>query len=209
MKRILTILLALCFIAPVFAQNYEKMTEKAQKKELKQKMKEYKKKGFEMMGSRTMEVALAKHYAKLAELGDDAVVIEGLSTRSKSKNLGVQIATNNATLNYAQKAGSTVKGRVVSDNFGEGSSAEGEFEKFYAAYERLIEQKVKNVLTPSYSVIKDNGDGTYEIQSYFIVEESKARKARAAALDAALKDSELAAKYGNQIKKYADDKVSD
>ena len=42
MKKILTLLLAICFFAPVYAQNYDKMTEKAQKKEVKQKMKDYK-----------------------------------------------------------------------------------------------------------------------------------------------------------------------
>lgn len=207
MKKILTFLITLCFLIPAFGQNYNKMTEKAQKKELKEKMKEYKKKGYEIMGSRTMEVALAKHYAKLNELGDNASVFEGISTRTKSKNLGEQMALNNATISYAQKAGSTIKGRVVSDNFADGTSGEGEFEKFYAAYERLIEQKVKHVLEPSYSVIKDNGDGTYEVQSFFIVNESKARLAREQALEAALKESELAGKYSDQIRSYVNDTV--
>ncbi len=207
MKKILTLIMALCFLAPAFGQNYSKMTEKAQKKEVKEKMKEYQKKGYEIMGSRTMEVALIRHYSKLNELGDNATVFDGISTRTKSKNLGEQMALNNATLKYAQKAGSTVKGRVVSDDFADGSSAEGEFEKFYAAYERLIEQKVKHALEPSYSVIKDNGDGTYEIQSFFIVNESKARIAREQALEAALKESELAGKYGAQIRTYANDPV--
>lgn len=201
--------MALCFLTPVYAQNYSKMEEKAQKKELKEKMKEYKKKGFEIMGSRTMEVALVKHYAKLNEYGDNATVFDGISTRTKSKNLGEQMALNNATIKYAQKAGSTVKGRVVSDEFGDGSSAEDEFEKFYAAYERLIEQKVKNALEPSYSIIKDNGDGTYEIQSFFIVNESKARIAREQAAEAALKETDMATKYGDKIRSYINDPVAE
>ncbi|MDE6336501.1 MAG: hypothetical protein K2J78_13555 [Muribaculaceae bacterium] len=207
MKKILTLIMALCFLAPAFGQNYSKMTEKAQKKEVKEKMKEYKKKGYDIMGSRTMEVALVKHYSKLSDLGDNGTVFDGISTRTKSKSLGEQMALNDATLKYAQKAGSTVKGRVVSDNFADGTTGEGEFEKFYAAYERLIEQKVKHALEPSYSVIKDNGDGTYEIQSFFIVNESKARIAREQALEAALKESELAGKYGAQIRAYANDPI--
>ncbi len=209
MKKILTLIMALCFLAPVYAQNYSKMEEKALKKELKEKMKEYKKKGFEIMGSRTMEVALTKHYSKLNDLGDNAVVFDGISTRTKSKNLGEQMALNNATIKYAQKAGSTVKGRVVSDLYGDGTSGEDEFEKFYAAYERLIEQKVKNALEPSYSIIKDNGDGTYEIQSFFIVNESKARIAREQAMEAALKETDMATKYGDKIRSYINDPVSE
>lgn len=208
MKKILTIIMALCFLAPVYAQNYNKMAEKAQKKELKEKMKEYKKKGFEIMGSRTMEVALVNHYKKLNELGDNGIVFDGVSTRTKSKNVGEQMALNNATLKYAQRAGSTVKGRVVSDMFADGAGdGEAEFEKFYAAYERLVEQKVKNALQPSYSVIKQNPDGTYEVQSFFIVDESKARNARAAAIEAAIKESELASKYGDKVSAFANERV--
>lgn len=208
MKKILTIIMALCFLAPVYAQNYGKMTEKAQKKEVKEKMKQYKKQGYDIMGSRTMEVALTRHYAKLSELGDDGCEYHGISTRTKSKNVGEQMAINNATVKYAQKCGSTVKGRVVSDIFANGVDSEGEFEKFYAAYERLVEQKVKHALVPSYSVIKTNPDGTYEIQAFFIVDENKARPARAAALEDAINESGLAGKYGDKIRDYANDRVS-
>lgn len=209
MKKILTLLLAICFFAPVYAQNYDKMTEKAQKKEVKQKMKDYKKAGYTIMGSRTMEVALTRHYSKLNKLGDDGIVLDGISTRTKSKNIGEQMAINNATIKYAQKAGSTIKGRVVSDGFANSTEAEGEFDKFYQAYERLVEQKVKNALVPSYSVIKDNGDGTYEIQAFFIVDESIARVARQAALEAAIKDTSLAQKYAEKVREFANDRIEE
>ena len=207
MKKILTFLLALCFIAPGVAQNYDKKLQKAQEKEVKTKMKEYKKQGFEIMGSRTMEVALLRHYSKLNELGDNGIVFDGISSRTKSKNVGEQMALNSATIKYAQKAGSTVKGRVISDLFANGTDGDGEFEKFYAAYERLVEQKVKNALVPSYSVIKSNPDGTYEIQSFFIVDESKASVARAAAIEDAIKDSGLAGKYADTVRGAANTKV--
>lgn len=209
MKKILTLLMALCFLAPAYAQNYNKAIEKAQKKEVKQKMKEYQKAGYTIMGSRTMEVALNKHYAKLNELGDDGIVIDGISSRTKSKNIGEQMAINNATIKYAQKAGSTVKGRVVSDGFANGTDDEGEFDKFYQAYERLVEQRVKNALVPSYSVIKTNPDGTYEIQAFFIVDESVARVARQAALEAALKDTNLAQKYAEKVRGFVNDKIEE
>lgn len=209
MKKIMTLLMALCFMVPAIAQNYDKAIMKAQQKEVKAKMKEYQKNGYQIMGSRTMEVALNKHYAKLNELGDNGIVFDGTSTRTKSKNLGEQMALNNATLKYAQKAGSTVKGRVVSDMFGDGTEGDGEFEKFYAAYERLVEQKVKNALIPSYSIIKSNPDGTYEIQSFFIVNESQAAKARQSALENALAETELGAKYGDRIREFVNDKVEE
>lgn len=207
MKKILTLLMALCFIAPAFAQNYDKMVQKAQQKEVKQKLKDYKKGGYTIMGSRSLEVALNKHYAKLNELGDNGIEVDGISSRTKSKNIGEQMAINNATLKYAQKCGSSVKGRIVSDGFANGTDDEGEFDKFYQAYERLVEQKVKNALTPSYSVIKTNPDGTYEIQAFFIVDESVAKVARQAALEAALKDTNLAQKYAEKVSSFANDRI--
>lgn len=213
MKKILTILMAFLMLGPVYADNLQKKldkkVEKAQEKEMKQKMKDYKKAGFEIMGSRTMEVALAKHYSKLNELGDDGMVFDGVAQNTKSKNVAEQIAINNATLKYAQKAGSSVKGRVVSDIMAEGTVGEEEFEKFYAAYERLVEQKVKNVLTPSYSVIKKNADGTYEVQAFFIVDENKARTARKAALENAVEETALAQKYADKVRDFVNDKIED
>lgn len=172
-------------------------------------MKDYKKDGYEILGSRTMEVALLKHYSKLNELGDDGAVFEGYAENVKSKNTAEQMAINNATIKYAQKAGSSVKGRVVSDIFADGTGDDSEFEKFYAAYERLVEQKVKNVLTPSYSVIKKRADGTYEIQSFFIVDETKARNARKAALENALTESQLAQKYADSVRDFVNDRVEE
>lgn len=209
MKKISALLLTLCFLVPAMAQNYDKALSKAQAKEVKQKMKEYQKAGYSIMGSRTMEVALNKHYSKLNKLGDDGLVFDGISTASKSKNIGEQMAINNATIKYANKAGSTLKGRIVSDGQIDVADPSGEFDKFYQAYERLVEQKVKNALIPSYSIIKSNPDGTYEIQSFFIVDESIARVGRQAALEAALEDTTLAQKYAEKIRGFVNGKVED
>ncbi len=201
MKKIFAALLALVVVlmTPVYADAQNKALEKALKKELKQKTKEYKKGGWEVMGSRTMEVTLAKHYDRLATLGDDAHEVEGISTSTKSKNTGKQMAINNAVVTYAQEAGSTLKGRVVSDLNASGTDTDGEFENFYAAYERLVEKEIRGEMQPSYSIIRTNDDGTYEIRTYFIVSEKSAAKARKRALDEALQNSAAAQKYGEQI----------
>ncbi|MDE6009019.1 MAG: hypothetical protein K2G90_07400 [Muribaculaceae bacterium] len=212
MKKIITLLMALLMLAPAYAdvqKKLDKQLEKAQAKEMKEKKKAYQKGGWEIMGSRTMDVALLKHYSKLNELGDDGSVFDGTAQNTKSKNVAEQMAINNATIKYAQKAGSTVKGRVISDIMAEGTAGEEEFEKFYAAYERLVEQKVKNVLLPSYSVIRKMPDGTYEVQSFFIVDESKARVARQAALENAIRETELAQEYANKVRDFVNAPVEE
>lgn len=199
MKKIIALLAALVLLVPAYAETTNKALEKALKKELKTKLKEYKKGQWEVLGSRTLEYSLAKHYDRLTQLGDDGHEVEGISTKTKSKNTGKQMAINNAVITYAQEAGSSLQGRVVADMNANGADPAGEFENFYAAYERLVEKEIRNEMEPSYSIIRTNPDGSYEIRSYFIVAESAAAKARQRALEGALKDSEAAQKIADKL----------
>ena len=195
-------LLTLCLVAPAMeAQN--KALEKELKKEYKDRKKELKKGGWEIFGtSRSADVTLLKHFDKLNTLGDDAKEVVGIASKFKSKNVGKQMAINNACLTYAQSAGSYIKGRVMSDMAGDGVDAEGEMDNFYAAYERLVEKEIRGEMDESYSIIRENGDGTFEMQTYFIVNESAASKARIRAMEEAAKESAAAQKYANQISEF-------
>lgn len=202
MKKIIVALLAVIMLVPVYAEAANKQLEKARKKELSQKLKEYKKGKWEVLGSRTLEYSLANHYDRLNTLGEDGHEVEGISTKTKSKNTGKQSAINNAVITYAQEAGSTLQGRVVSDMNANGVDPAGEFDNFYAAYERLVEKEIRGEMEPSYTIIRNNPDGTYEIRTYFIIAESAASKARMRALEEALKNSEAAQKYGAKITEF-------
>lgn len=198
-QKLLLLVLGLCFLAPtVNAQN--KALEKARKKEYKQKMKMYKEEGWKLFASsRSLDVALLTHYDKLNTMGEDGQEIVGVATKCRSKNVGRQMALNNACVTYAQQAGSKVKGRVVSDMQGDGVNAAGEFEKFYAAYERLVDKEIRGEMKERYSIIRENGDGTFEIQTYFIVNESAASQARLRAMEQASKETEMAQQYAKKI----------
>lgn len=198
MRRIMMLLLACCLMAPAVAQN--KLLEKKLKKEYKTKIKEYEKEGWKLFGSsRSLDVALLTHYDKLTNLGEDGSELVGIASRFKSKNIGKQMAINNACITYAQAAGSHVKGRVIGEGFGDGVNAEGEIDKFYAAYERLVEKEIRGEMTESYAIIRDNRDGTFEMQVYYIVSESAASKARMRAFENAAKESAAAQKYADKV----------
>lgn len=201
MKKLLYAVLALAFLVPSVATAKTPL-EKAREKAYKTKVKEYKKGGWEALGSKPIDLCLLEHYDKLAKLGSNGHEVEGISTRSKSKNVGKQTAINNAVITYGQEAGSTLQGRVVADMSGSGVNTDGEFENFFAAYERLVEKEIRGEMEPSYSIIRDNGDGTYEVRSYFIVEESSAQKARLRALEEAMKNSEVAAEHADKISNF-------
>lgn len=205
MKKIIMLILAVILMVPaVEAEN--KQLQKALKKEYKSKMKEYKKGKWELFGSsRTLEVALLQHYDQLNTLGEDAREVVGIASRFKSKNVGHQQAINNACITYAQQAGSHLKGRVVSDIAANGDDTSAEFDHFYAAYERLVEKEIKGEMTESYSIIRcinPNAapqDREYEMQTFFIVNESAATRARIRAMENALKESEAAQRYAQKV----------
>lgn len=198
MKKVIYALLALAFLLPTYAGAENKQLEKARKKELNTKLKEFKKGGWEPLGSRTLEVSLASHYDRLNTLGEDGHEIEGIAT-SKSKNAGKQAAINNAVITYAQEAGSTLQGRVVSDINSNANDPDAEFDNLYAAYERLVEKEIRNEMEPSFTIYRQNPNGTIETRTYFIVAESAAAKARQRALEAAMKESGIAQKYADQL----------
>lgn len=206
MKKIMFFLLAMCLMAPIVtvnAQNRNKALEKALKKEFKEKKKELKKGKWQIFGSsRSLDVALLLHYDKLTQMGEDGREEVGVASSFKSKNVGHQMAINNACITYAQKAGSSVKGRIVSDMAGDGIDADAEFDHFYAAYERLVEKEIKGEMEESFSIIRENGDGTYEMQTYFIVNEKAASKARIRAMENAAKESEVAKKYADKVAEF-------
>ena len=207
MKKIAVIMLAAAFLAPVAANaEISKKDAKAIKKEAKAKLKEYKKEKWKVFASsRTLDVCVERHYTNLLELGENGYEVVGVATNIKSKNIGKQMALNNACIQYAQQLGSDVKGRIVSDMGGDQSSWGGspeEMDQFYSAFERSVEQKIGNVMRESFSVIRDLGNGTFEINSHFIVNEDAAAKARKEALEEALAASDLAQRNAEKISQF-------
>lgn len=202
MKKILLFIIAMVLAVPaVNAQN--KILQKAIKKEYKSKMKEYKKEGWKLFGSsRSLDVALLKHYDKLETLGDNAYEIVGICAKYKSDNVGHQAAINNACNTYARNAGSHVKGRVVSDMASNGDDTSAEFDHFYAAYETLVEKEIRGVMQESYAIYKTLGNGEKTMQVYFIINEDAATKARIRAYENAMKESEAAQKYANKVSEF-------
>lgn len=202
MKKLIVVLMSLFVMCGVASAELSKQQEKALNKEIKAKMKDLKKDKWAIFGStRTLEGALTNHLTKVYEGGDDVYEVVGVADNFKSKNIGLQKASNNACTKYASQAGSTLKGRVVSDMAANGSdeTAAEEFDHFFAAYERLVEKEIKNEMRESFSIIKTQPNGTMEIQTYFLIDESAATRARLRALENAAKETELATKHADAI----------
>lgn len=208
MKKIILSLLAVVLAFPIATIAQNDLLSKALQKEYKTKMKEFKKGGWEIFGSsRSLDYALLNHYDKLNKGGDNVYEIVGIASAFKSKNIGRQIAMNNACVIYSSQAGSLVKGRVVSDMGADADNLSVEFDHFYAAYERAVEKEIRGEIRESFSIIRQNKDGSYEMQSFFIFDEDAALNARVRAFQNAAKESVAAQKYADIISKYINERV--
>jgi len=201
MKKFILFMLAMCLTFGAYAAT--ELTKKQQKqitKEVKAKMKEYKKEGWKVFGStRTLDSELKEHLTSLAMLGEDGYEQVGIAGNFKSKSVGHQQAVNNACIEYAGKAGSVVRGLTTSDVKANGSDENDEFEHFYAAYQRNVEREIKNEMTESFSIIRETAPGRYEMQTFFIVSESAAAKARIRAAEQAMKETGVSQAHASKI----------
>mgnify|MGYP003540929036 FL=1 len=203
MKKIIMFLMAAFMLSVVPATAQE--LSKSEKKAMKAKLKEFKKEGWKIFGSTsTIDLALEKHMIKLQS--EDAIEVPGIASSFKSKNVGKQMALNSAMTNYASMMDSEIKGKVVSDMQGDGEFSETEFEKFYAAFKRSVQTTIKDELKESFSIIRDKGNGTSEMQTFFIVDKKAASQARVRALEQAGKESVAAQLYAKVVQKFIEEK---
>ena len=190
MKKILTLIITVLMVMPVFAQGAQ----------YRKKLREIKREGWELFGSsKTMKDALRDHYEALKQPGTFEMV--GTAGGVQSESIGQQVAWNNASINYVQQAGSFLRGRIDTDTHAGGGDA-GEFSNFYAAYETLLQKEIRGELRPSYTLIRSRADGTYQVMAFFVVNEEAAVNARIRAAELAAKESEVAQQLADRIRKY-------
>jgi hypothetical protein len=189
----------LCFCVFAATAQSDRKYNKEMEKVYKKKTKELKKEGWKVTGSSlTLEAAIMKHLRAVNSDDKNKELITNVSM-CKSLNVCSAQALNNALTRYAENAGSYVRGRVVSDLFNNASSeVPEEFDKFYAAYERLVSSEIKGEVQFSAAFEKANGDGR-AYQAWFIVNEDKAAQARVRAMQRAFEETKMAQQYANQV----------
>ena len=184
------------------SKKQEKTLQKEREKQYKKKIAEYKKEGWKLgAGSRTIEVALLEHYAKMAESDKNSEFI-GEVSQCKSINVCKQFALTNAQNRYATLACGNVKGRIAALLKADVSLPETEADKFIASYENEVKAEVAGVLSESYSVVKENKDGTKAYQTIFILNEEKAGLARIRAMERSLRETKIAVDEASEISKF-------
>jgi hypothetical protein len=197
-------LLLFCISLSVQAQSDRKYN-KTMAKVYKAKVKELKKQKWQVTGtSLTLDAAVMKHLRTLRANENNRELIVSVSM-CKSLNICKSNALNNALIEYAQNAGSYIRGRILSDMFGDSSAdVPQEFDKFYAAYERLVSAEVKGELELSLALEKKNGFGR-SYQAWYIIDEDRASQARLRAMRRAAEETRLAQQYAGQVSEFVEE----
>ena len=137
---------------------------------------------------------------------EDAQGLIGVSSLFISKNVGKQSAMNSACSEYARQATSFLKGRLLIDWFEYDYDKVEELDRFYDAYESIIAKEIKSALDPSFTIIRSKGmrDGkeTFEMQTFFIVNEKEASKVRLAAMQKAIEECESCQQFAERIAEF-------
>ena len=208
MKKLVLMLMAVCMTF-TFAQAQEltKAQAKTVNKEVKKKLKDYKKKGYEIFGSsRTLEAMLTKHLSTLEAKEGKVVEVVGFS-QAKSRNLAATAAQNSAANRYATTCSQQIKGRVLADMAADVANQEAEFDKFYAAFEGKVQQEIKGELRQSFAVAKQNADGTISVEAYYLVDDDAASRARINAFKNSQQESAIAQKYAQKLSDFINERV--
>jgi hypothetical protein len=186
-----------------FAQSKkeDKIYAKAREKQYKDKIKVYQNDGWKLAGgSRTLEVALLEHYKKTNDSKNKE--FSGKVSHCKSINICRQAAINNAQNEYASRASANIKGRVSSLLRSDDNMSETEIDKMIGAYEKSVQADISGMLVESYSIVKENGDGTKSYEIIFIVNEEEAASVRARAMEKSLRETKISIKEAEEISKF-------
>lgn len=203
MKKGIFFLLTICLasmmcVTEVSAQSkLERKAERAKTQSAKKVIKNLKAEGWKLDDqTHSLEEAVLTHKVKLEKDENNEQII-GRVSGFKSRNVCYNGAVNNAIVEYAQLAKkSLMKGCVDSEV---GNVGGEELDGFYAAYERLVAATIEGELKESFTVYKENSDGSKEYNVYFIVNEISASKKRIKAMENALLESKISQEYAKQI----------
>lgn len=179
MKKLISLIMAFCVLAPAASAELTKALQKQIDKEAQKQAADLKKAQWEVFGtSRTLEGSVIGHLSKTMNPGEACTEVVGVVAKIKSKSTGKQQALQNAAAQFAAAQVANVKsasgGAVAAD-----ASA---FARFSAAFASVLEREVASVLRESYSVIRPVSPGVYDMQTVCTVSLSDGNEATRRAL---------------------------
>ncbi len=180
MKKIFFILLAM--LTTSVTTHAGDPTVKQIKKAVKSRMKELKKGGWEVFGTALpLDVALYNYYADLFKLAQNGCEQMGNGSESENKTVLHNKAVADAMRGYSTKASSNVSVNTVEEL---GSINGKDLEDFRSTYESKVQKTINNQMREYFSIIRPSQTikGSYEMQTFFLVDDRKALECRKQAM---------------------------
>ena len=155
-------------------------------------MKELKKEGWKpLASSSTLEYAFSKYRTYLEEDSENRIELVGIAI-GKNVKIGRENAIMNGITSYASRAKAQVVGKMKTLLSSSATDApEEEIDKFGAAYQSAVNTKIAGLVKQHLVLVKDNKDGSKELNVYMSIDEAQAKKAREAAALEAKKNAAL------------------
>lgn len=182
--------------APLGGQS--RSDDRAARKEAAAAAKTLRREGFKPMELGDVRVRLEKYFLKVAA---GCAQVVGVADNCMSTNLAQVTALSNAATQYALLSGGEVRGRILSST----TSLTGEqVDNIVSSFERLVEKNIRGELVPYVTAVRERR-GRITARVYCIVDMDSASRLRRQALEIALEEQSLAARYGSMVSDWIDE----
>lgn len=197
MKKLIVIITALLLciagnVETASAQQLTKQQEKALQKDVKKRVKELKKAGWEPLAStQTLDYALLKYRTYIESDEENRIPITGIAIGRNNK-IGRENAIHSGVTSYAGRAKAQVVGKMKSVLSSEANnSSQEEIDRFGAAYESGVNARISGLVKEHFVLVRTAKDGSKEYNVFMSIDESAARKAREEAARSAKEKTSL------------------
>ncbi|WP_302591629.1 hypothetical protein [uncultured Muribaculum sp.] len=197
MKKFITLLAAMImFMAgsfdPACAQQFTKQQEKALQKDVKKRVKQLKKAGWEPLAStQTLDYSLLKYRTYIESDEDNRIPITGIAIGRNNK-IGRENAIHSGISSYAARAKAQVVGKIKSVVSSDSNNAsQEEIDRFGAAYETGVNTRISGLVKEHFALVRTTPDGSKEYNVFLSIDETAARKAREEAARSAKEQASL------------------
>ena len=197
MDRFVLIAVALLLAAaPLGGQT--RSDERAARKEAAAAAKTLRREGFKPVELGDVRSRLENYFLKV---GAGCAQVVGIADNCLSTNLAQVTALSNAATQYALQSGGEVRGRILSST----TSLTGQqVDNIVSSFERLVAKNIRGELVPYITAVRERR-GRITARVYCIVDQDTASRLRRQALEKALEEQTLAARYGSMVSDWIDE----
>ena len=179
-----------------------KQEQKQASKNFKAKVKDLEKDGWKISGDyRTLELAVIELQNQLDENPEIYGFVSGVVNKCRSTDACKQMVQFQAQRELATELNAEIQGtakQLTDLDLASGDEANN----LINAMGRYVKADVSGILTPSFSLIKDNKDGTNSFQTFYLVDLEKKAGVQKSALEKSLKEANLTIERASAIQKF-------